>query len=92
MAMLAEFVGLLLARGRLPEVRLVERSAQSYASSEMLLTWLRGQLWVKPDGAKDLELQRIVDDPQRERDGRVSLDWSAVRIGVVTWTPTRVST
>jgi hypothetical protein len=82
---LPEFLTLLLARGRLPEVRLVERSPQSYTSIDILLTWLRGQLWTARDGPKDLELQRILQQQAQERDGRVALDWQPVRVGIVTW-------
>jgi len=82
---LPEFLALLLARGRLPEVRLVERSPQSYVSTDVLLTWLRGQLWTRPDGPKDRQLQRVLNERLDERDGRFALDWSPVRVGIVTW-------
>jgi SAM-dependent methyltransferase len=84
---LPEFVTLLLARGRLPEVHLVERGAQAYTSPDVLLTWLRGQLWTQPDGPKDRELQRLLNERIEERDGRFTLDWSAQRVGIVTWAP-----
>ena len=51
---LPEFLALLLARGRLFEVQLVERSPQTYAQPDQALAWLRGQLWLQPDGPKDL--------------------------------------
>jgi SAM-dependent methyltransferase len=82
---LPEFLALLLARGRLPEVRLVERSPQSYTSPDVLLTWLRGQLWVRPEGPKDQKLQQLIREQAEERDGRTTLDWSPVRVGIVTW-------
>jgi SAM-dependent methyltransferase len=89
---LPEFLMLLLARRRLFEVQLVERNPQSYSAPEQLLTWYRGQLWTKPDGPKDRELQRIVNQQVEEREGRLSLDWGPVRVGVVTWAPTRMAT
>jgi hypothetical protein len=82
---LPEFLTLLLARGRLFEVRLVERSPQSYPERETLLAWLRGQLWTRPDSPKDRQLQRLLADRAEERDGRIALSWDPVRVGVVTW-------
>ena len=52
---------------------------------DVLLTWLRGQLWTKPGGAKDLQLEQIVREQMQERDGRFALDWQPVRVGIVTW-------
>src|SRR5207248_10941510 len=82
---LPEFLSLLLARGTLFEVRLVERAAQSYPRREVLLAWLRGQLWTAPDGAKDRQLQRLLTERAEERDGRIALSWDPARVGVVTW-------
>jgi ubiquinone/menaquinone biosynthesis C-methylase UbiE len=82
---LPEFLSLLLARGKLFEVRLVERAAQSYPQREVLLAWLRGQLWTSQDSARDRQLQRLLDERAEERDGRVALSWQPVRVGVVTW-------
>ena len=82
---LPEFLALLLARGRLFEVQLVDRSPQTYHDSNMVLTWLRQQLWTTPDGPKDLRLQQVVRERLTERDGRYALSWNPVRIGVVTW-------
>jgi SAM-dependent methyltransferase len=82
---LPEFLALLLARGKLFEVQLVERAAQSYPQREVLLAWLRGQLWTAPEGDKDRHLQRLLDERALERDARVALSWDPVRVGVVTW-------
>lgn len=82
---LPEFLALLLARGRLFEVQLVERSPQTYAQPEQLLAWLRQQLWVKPDGPKDVNLQRILAERLQQRDGQYALAWAPVRVGIVTW-------
>ncbi len=83
---LREFLALLLARGKLFEVQLVERAAQSYPQRDVLLAWLRGQLWTASDGDKDRQLQRLVTERAEERDGRIALSWEPVRVGVVTWT------
>ena len=82
---LPEFLNLLLARGRLFEVRLAERPAQSYEQPDQALTWLRQQLWTAPDGEKDRLLQRLVRERTQERDGRYALSWEPVQVGVVTW-------
>lgn len=82
---LPEFLVLLLARGRLFEVRLVERPPQSYEHPDQALTWLRQQLWTAPDGEKDRLLQRLVHDRSQQRDGRYALSWEPVRVGVVIW-------
>ena len=82
---LPEFLALLLARGRLFEVQLVDRPAQSYEHMDQALTWLRQQLWTAPEGEKDRLLQRLIRERSRERDGRYALSWEPVRVGVVTW-------
>jgi hypothetical protein len=82
---LPEFLALLLARGRLFEVQLVERTPQTYSQPDQLLTWLRQQLWTKPDGEKDVLLQRVMRERLQERNGQHALSWDPVRIGIVTW-------
>jgi hypothetical protein len=82
---LPEFLTLLLARGRLFEVQLVERSPQTYEQPDRLLAWLRQQLWTRPDGPKDIEVQRVMRERVEQRDGRYALSWDPVRIGIVTW-------
>ena len=82
---LPEFLALLLARRRLFEVQLVERAPQTYADPKQLLTWLRQQLWVTPEGPKDRTLQRLMHTRLTERDGRLALSWEPVRVGIVTW-------
>jgi hypothetical protein len=67
------------------EVQLVERSPQTYEQPDQLLAWLRQQLWTRPDGPKDLELQRVLRDRLQQRDGRFALSWEPVRVGMVTW-------
>jgi SAM-dependent methyltransferase len=82
---LPEFLGLLLARGRLFEVELVERSAQSYEQPEQALTWLRQQLWTAPDGNKDRTLQRVMHERLQQRDGRYAFSFEPVKVGIVRW-------
>ena len=83
---LPEFLALLLARDKLFELQLVDRSPQTYGERNQLLTWLRQQLWTTPDGPKDLRLQQVLRERLTERDGRYALSWNPVRVGVVTWT------
>jgi SAM-dependent methyltransferase len=82
---LPEFLALLLARGRLFEVQLIDRGVQSYDQPGQALAWLRGQLWTRPDSPKDLLLQRITRKQLRPRNGRYALTWDPVRVGIVTW-------
>jgi hypothetical protein len=78
-------LALLLARGRLFEVRLVDRSPQSYEQPDQVLAWLRGQLWTQLDGPKDLLLQRLTHKHLQQRNGRYALSWDPLRVGIVTW-------
>lgn len=84
---LPELLTLLLARGRLPEVELVDREPPTFASLEELVAMARRQLWLRPGSAKDAELERLVQETATTRNGRWALDWRASRIGVVAWGP-----
>ncbi len=84
---LPEFLALLLARGRLFEVRLVERAPQSYPSRDDVVAFARRQLWVRPGSDKDRALQALLADRITERDGRYALSWQPTRVGVVSWEP-----
>jgi hypothetical protein len=84
---LPEFLLLLLARGRLFELQLVERAAQTYDGTEQLMAWLRQQLWTAPGSPKDERLQQLMRDRLHEQDGRYTLGSTPVRVGVVTWQP-----
>jgi len=84
---LPEFLALLLARGRLFEVRLSQRQPMTYGSAEDAGRFLRQQLWVQPDSDKDRILQALVAERVEERDGRFTANWEETPIGVVTWRP-----
>ncbi|MDQ3493628.1 MAG: class I SAM-dependent methyltransferase [Chloroflexota bacterium] len=84
---LPELVTLLLARGRIPEIRLVDREPPSFGSIDELLTMARRQLWVRPGSAKDARLRELVQGGAEERDGRFALEWTSTRIGIVVWEP-----
>ncbi len=80
---LPEFLSVLLARGRLFEVHLVDRSPQTYQQPDQALAWLRQQLWTAPGSQKDTLLERLARERLQERDGRFALSWEPVRVGLV---------
>jgi CTP:molybdopterin cytidylyltransferase MocA len=82
-----EFVELLRARGRAPELRTAERVVRDYADRDQILGFLRRQTWVVPGGAKDRVLQSMLDERIVERPGgRVGLrDTPDLTVGIVTW-------
>lgn len=84
---LPEFLAVLLARGRLFEVRLCERSPQSYESPEQVLAVARRQTWVQPGSEADKRLQAVVAERMQEREGRYALTWEPSAVAVVSWTP-----
>jgi hypothetical protein len=83
---LPEFLGLLLARGRLFEVALIDPQPRRYASREDALTVLRRQLWVGTSGPKADALERWVELLPEDRHG-VIVDPRPMRIGIVAWEP-----
>ena len=76
---LPELLDLLRARGRRPEVRLVERTPAQAPDPDRALMRARRLLWVRPDGEKDRRLVALL----RERAGRE--DRAEPRLGLVTW-------
>lgn len=76
---LPEFLTLLLARGRLPEVRLAPRPPFGNDSPEAHLAQARRLLWLQPDSPKDVRLRELLAaEPELVRPARV---------GIVTWQP-----
>ncbi len=84
---LPEMVTLLLARGRLPEITLVDRFPHSFASFDEGLAMARRQLWVRAGSAKDQRLTALARERVIERDGRFALESTASKIGIVAWSP-----
>ncbi|MCY7418025.1 MAG: class I SAM-dependent methyltransferase, partial [Chloroflexi bacterium] len=82
---LPELLTLLIARGRLPEVRLVDREPPVYASFEALHDRARRQSWVRPGSARDGELERLLRSDAVDTDGAWGLPEDTARIGVVSW-------
>ncbi|MGI8926560.1 MAG: class I SAM-dependent methyltransferase [Tepidiformaceae bacterium] len=85
---LPEFLSLLLARGRLFEVRFGgERRPIAFASAEEALTsFLRMQLFIAPGGEKDEKLRSLLA-ARAAADGTIPPAGAALLIGVVTWAP-----
>jgi len=80
-----ELLAVLLARDRLPEVRLAERQPSTFDSIQDLLSMARRQLWVRPGSVLHRRLEDLVAGNATERDGRWSLDWTPSKIGVISW-------
>jgi SAM-dependent methyltransferase len=84
---LTEFLVLLLARGRLFDLRLLERDPLAHSSQDGPLGWLYQQLFVGPDTVKGQRLASLARDAVTSRGGRWALSWSRVPLGIVTWRP-----
>lgn len=84
---LPELLVLLAARGRLPEIRLVDRVPPTFDSLDEALSVARRQLWLRPGSAKDTRLTELAREVLTERDGRFAFEWQPTRIGIVSWSP-----
>jgi len=83
---LPDLVELLRARGRDPQVRIVERSPRSFDSVPALTAFLRRQLFITEGGDKDVHFRAILPDHITRRDGGWTLkERPAGSLGVVTW-------
>jgi SAM-dependent methyltransferase len=84
---LPDLVTLLMARGRLPEVRLVDREPPTHAHAEDLHDRARRQLWLRPGSPRDVVLGELLAADAVEHDGVLMLPEDRARIGIVTWEP-----
>ncbi|MBN1191713.1 MAG: hypothetical protein JXA46_18320 [Dehalococcoidales bacterium] len=84
---LREFLFLQIARGYLCEVRLVTQPAPLRKDREMLMAFLRQQLFIEPGGTKDRKLIRLVEREMKEKDGRSLLTSGPGIIGIISWQP-----
>jgi CTP:molybdopterin cytidylyltransferase MocA len=84
-----QFLDLLRARGRVPDVRTVDRLERSFGSRDEVLAFLRRQTWVAPDGERDRRLQAALDEHiVVGPDGSVRLtDAPVLQLNVATWRP-----
>jgi SAM-dependent methyltransferase len=86
---LPQFLALLLARGRVFDVRLLERGPMVYHDHGGLLTWLYQQLFVPPESEKGRELALLAASGVEEREGRWAASWTPAPLGIVSWQPPR---
>jgi SAM-dependent methyltransferase len=83
---LPEFVELLRARGRAPQVEIVERSLRTFDSVTALTAFLRRQLFIAEGGEKDVHFRAILPEHLARRDGGWTLaERPAGSLGVVVW-------
>ena len=87
---LPDLVDLLRARGREPQVEVVDRSPRTFDSVPALTAFLRRQLFIAEDGDKDVHFRAILPDHIVRRDGGWTLaERPAGSVGVVTWSVDR---
>jgi SAM-dependent methyltransferase len=84
---LPELVTVLFARGRLPQISLVDRDPPTFGSFEEAMDMARRQLWLRHGSAKDDRLRDLAREVVTARDGRFAFDWRPTKIGIVTWSP-----
>jgi SAM-dependent methyltransferase len=85
---LPEFVELLRARGREPQVAEAQREPRRFESREALEFFLRRQLWIAEGGEKERRYRQVLDEVVIEEDGQFGLaGQGALPVGVVTWSP-----
>lgn len=84
-----ELLVVLLGRGRLPQVRLVDRPPSLFASVDEALAVARRQLWLREGSVKDRRLRQLAIDALAERAGGCTFDREPSKIGIVSWQPTQ---
>ncbi len=82
-----EFVALLFARGRHPELRFVHLPPRIYKDAEDLAASARRPLWVLPDTDPDRRLLQAARELAVPVPGGIALAPGGRHLGVVTWTP-----
>ncbi len=86
---LPAFVDLLAARGRAPEVAMLESSRRRWSSREEVERYVRRQTWVAPGSAKDRRMLELLDEwLVTTEDGSLDLSVAeSLRVGLVAWLP-----
>jgi hypothetical protein len=84
---LKEFLQLLLSLGRLFETKLFPQPRPEYADREILIAFLRQQLFIQPNGEKDQKLMGLIDQLTESKNGRFNLPSPPGMVGVVSWNP-----
>lgn len=86
---LREFVALLFARGRAPEVKLFPTRRTAFETIEALHRAARRPLWVREGSVQDERLMRAVEDMVVPVEGGFALNPAPRMLGFVTWTTPR---
>ena len=84
---LGEFVSLLFARGRTPEISLLSLPPRRYESRERLLAASRRPIWVLEGSPEDAKLAHAVNELAVDVPGGVVLNETPRRLGIITWKP-----
>jgi SAM-dependent methyltransferase len=84
---LPEFVELLVARSRRPEVTYLPRPAARYGTFDEVLAFARRQTWVAEGGEKDRRLVAALTERALETPDGWTLPAAEMRIGIVSWSP-----
>lgn len=84
---LAEFVALLFARGRRPEIELLWLPPRAFAGLEEMHAAARRPLWVSEGSEKDRALGRALRELAVTVDGGIGLDARPRCLGIVSWQP-----
>jgi SAM-dependent methyltransferase len=82
---LPDLITVLLARGRLPEVTLVDRPTPAFETLEALLDRARRQLWLRPGSERDQKLEAYLRRDAQQSDAGWVLPSDHARIGIVSW-------
>jgi molybdenum cofactor cytidylyltransferase len=85
---LPEVVEILEARGRHPSVARVQVEARRFETREALAGFVRRQLWIDPEGAKEARFQAALHVwAVPDGDGWAIKDRGPSDVGIVTWAP-----
>jgi CTP:molybdopterin cytidylyltransferase MocA/SAM-dependent methyltransferase len=85
---LPEFVELLRARDRRPDVERVAMEPRRFEDRATIEGFVRRQLWIDPNGPKEARFQAALDDLAEETDAGWTLSGRGANdAGVVTWAP-----
>lgn len=86
---LPAFVDLLRARGREPDVTMLESSRRRWGSRDDIEAYVRRQTWVAPGTEKDRRMQALIDEwLVAAEDGGLELStFQPLTVGLVAWTP-----
>lgn len=83
---LPDLVELLRARGRDPQVEMVERSSRTFDSVDALTAFLRRQLFITVGSAKDVHFRALLPDHIAQRDGGWTLaERPTGALGIASW-------